>query len=73
MAGSVGSIIGTGDGRGIGFMIVLIGLATTLLGVLGYAHPRIRHAESELADELPEGAPVASVVPIAEPLPDPAV
>ncbi len=60
LAGSVGAIIGTGDGRGIGLMIVLIGLATTLLGVLGYLHPRIRNAETELPDELPDEVPDAA-------------
>jgi DHA3 family macrolide efflux protein-like MFS transporter len=58
LADSVGSIIGTGPGRGIGFMYILAGLFTTLLGIIGYAIPRVRHLETELpdfiADEEPE-------------------
>jgi MFS family permease len=76
LASTVGSIVGTGDGRGIAFMIVIIGMATTLLGVLGYLHPRIRHAETELPDELPDEQPGASrpvMAPAVEPIPEAAV
>lgn len=54
LADSVGSLIGTGPGRGIGFMFVLNGLFTALLGVVGYALPRIRHLETELPDHIAE-------------------
>jgi len=50
LASSVGSIIGTGPGRGIGFMVIMSGLAASILGIIGYALPRIRHVETELPD-----------------------
>ncbi len=50
LASSVGSIIGTGPGRGIGFMVVLSGLSAAVMGVIGYALPHIRHVETELPD-----------------------
>jgi hypothetical protein len=60
LAGSVGTIIGTGPGRGIAFMVILSGLLTALLGVLGWLHPRVRHLQTELPDlipDVPEDAP----------------
>jgi MFS family permease len=54
LAGSVGSVIGTGPGRGIGFMFVLMGLGTVLLAVLAYLIPSIRNLEDELPDMVPE-------------------
>jgi len=49
---SVGSIIGTGPGRGIGFMFIVSGIATAILGGIGYALPRVRHVETELPDHV---------------------
>jgi hypothetical protein len=59
LAGSVGSIIGTGPGRGIGFMFVLAGLLTVALGIIGYALPRVRNLEDELPDYI-DDAPDAN-------------
>jgi DHA3 family macrolide efflux protein-like MFS transporter len=50
LASSVGSMIGTGPGRGVGFMFVIAGLATAAIGGIGYALPRIRNVETELPD-----------------------
>ncbi len=50
LAGSVGSLIGTGPGRGIGFMYIITGLLTALLGIVGYVLPRVRHLEDDLPD-----------------------
>jgi len=50
LAGSVGTLIGTGQGRGIGLMFIVTGLLTFLLGIVGYALPRVRHLETELPD-----------------------
>lgn len=47
---SVGSVIGTGPGRGVGFMFIVTGLLTALIGVIGYLMPRVRHLETELPD-----------------------
>ena len=50
LASSVGAVIGTGPGRGVGFMFIVAGLLTTLIAVLGYARPRVRHLETDLPD-----------------------
>lgn len=57
LADSVGSVIGTGPGRGIGLMFVLLGLLMSLVAALGYAVRSIRRVEQELPD-----APVPAVV-----------
>jgi MFS transporter, DHA3 family, macrolide efflux protein len=50
LSGSVGSLIGTGAGRGVGFMYIVTGLLTVVIGIVGYLLPRIRHLETELPD-----------------------
>lgn len=50
LAGSVGSVIGVGPGRGVGLMFIVTGLLTALLGVVGYLAPRVRNIETELPD-----------------------
>jgi MFS family permease len=68
LAGTVGSVIGTGPGRGIALLVILSGLLTALIGILGWLHPRVRNVESELPDTIPdEGAPGRP-----EPVPGPA-
>lgn len=52
LAGTVGAIIGTGPGRGVGFMYVLTGILTITLGLVGYARPRVRNLEAELPDQV---------------------
>jgi MFS transporter, DHA3 family, macrolide efflux protein len=49
-ARSLGPILGTGPGRGIGLIFVIVGGVVALLAVLGYLHPRIRQVEDELPD-----------------------
>jgi MFS family permease len=58
LAGTVGSVIGTGPGRGIGFMFVVMGLGTVLLAAVAYLNPSIRNVEDELPDMVSE-EPVA--------------
>ncbi|HSR16083.1 MAG TPA: MFS transporter [Gemmatimonadales bacterium] len=53
LAGSVGRVLGTGPGRGIGLMIVLSGLAISTLALIGWLHPRVRNLETELPDQTP--------------------
>jgi hypothetical protein len=47
LAGSVGRVIGTGPGRGIGFMFVLAGLMPIAAGVLAYRSRSVRTVEDE--------------------------
>jgi hypothetical protein len=67
LASSVGRVLGTGQGRGIGLMFVLIGLGTALIAVAGYLHPRIRNLEAEVPDAL-EDRPLAGA---GQPAPEP--
>jgi hypothetical protein len=57
LAGSLGRVIGTGPGRGIGFMFVLAGLGTALMAAIGWLHPRIRRLETEIPDQIPDSPP----------------
>jgi len=50
LAGSVGSLIGVGPGRGIGLMFIVMGLLATLTAAVGSAYPRLRRLEVELPD-----------------------
>lgn len=50
LAGSVGSIIGVGPGRGIGLLIILLGCFTMLATVITGLYPRTRRVEFELPD-----------------------
>jgi hypothetical protein len=46
----LGMLIGSGTGRGIGLMFVLMGLAKITVSILGYLNPRVRAIEDELPD-----------------------
>jgi MFS family permease len=50
LAGSVGRLIGTGDGRGIGLMFILLGFFAMLTAISGFMFPRLRHLEEEVPD-----------------------
>lgn len=50
LASTVGSVIGTGPGRGIGLMYVIAGIIMAVIGVAGYTSPTIRNLETELPD-----------------------
>ncbi|NNF64379.1 MAG: MFS transporter [Acidimicrobiia bacterium] len=57
---SLGSLLGTGEGRGIGLMVVVAGLGTIAMAIAGLAHPRVRSLETELADHDPHDTDVAA-------------
>lgn len=54
LAGSVGKIIGIGPGRGIGLLLVVVGVVTVLATLRGYFYPRLRFIEAELPDAINE-------------------
>lgn len=56
LAGSVGTLIGVGAGRGIGLLFFVAGLLMLIVTAWGYLNPRIRLLE----DELPEVSPVVA-------------
>jgi DHA3 family macrolide efflux protein-like MFS transporter len=49
LAASLGRLIGTGPGRGIGLLLILMGLAMVLISLLAY--PRLRRLEDDRADD----------------------
>jgi len=53
LAGSVGSMIGVGQARGIGLIFILSGVLMLLVTAAAYAHPRLRLVEDELPDVVP--------------------
>jgi hypothetical protein len=57
LAGAVGRFTGTGPGRGIGFLFVVMGALTLLIVACGYFYPRLRHLEDEIADAIPDPMP----------------
>jgi MFS transporter, DHA3 family, macrolide efflux protein len=54
LAGSVGRIVGTGTGRGIGLLLVVLGIFTLAATLRAYFYPSMRNIEDEMPDKLPE-------------------
>ncbi len=50
LAASVGAVIGTGEGRGIALMFILMGLALSAVAAAGYLYRPIRDLETDLPD-----------------------
>lgn len=50
LAGGIGQVLGTGPGRGIGLMFILMGIAHIAITLVGLLNPHIRHVEDELPD-----------------------
>jgi hypothetical protein len=62
LAGSVGSVIGVGPGRGISLVLLLGGLFPLLGGVLGFRSRAVREVEDtpwDAVEEVPTSTPVA--------------
>lgn len=66
LAASVGDIIGTGPGRGIGFMYVLMGALLTVTAVAGFMIPRLRNVERDIPDAIPDTPRSASASDVDE-------
>ena len=63
LSGSVGAVIGVGEGRGIGLLFVLLGLLVVAALAIAAGYPRLRQVEDELPDAMPDGAsPAAGAV-----------
>jgi MFS family permease len=58
---SLGPVIGTGTGRGIGLLFILMGVAKIAVSLAGYLNPRIRDVEDDLPDVAIDGTSAASV------------
>ena len=70
LAGSVGQIIGVGDGRGIGLMYILAGTLTLIGTGAAFLYGPMRRIERELPDVTPNDPPPPA--PTGEPEAEPA-
>jgi len=52
LAGSIGQMIGTGPGRGSGFMYVLMGLGLAVVSLAGFAIRPLRDVETDIPDAI---------------------
>jgi hypothetical protein len=50
LAKSVGGVIGTGAGRGIGLLFILMGITKIAVAIIGKLNPHVRNVEDELPD-----------------------
>ncbi|TVR20855.1 MAG: MFS transporter [Anaerolineaceae bacterium] len=67
LAPVLGNLLGTTPGSGIALLFVTLGLIATFIGLIGYAVPAIRHAETILPDfvELEDRLPTNDIMPEA--------
>jgi len=56
LAGSLGKVIGVGPGRGIGLLLIVLGIGTIMTTFRAYLHPRLFNIEVEVPDALPDRA-----------------
>jgi DHA3 family macrolide efflux protein-like MFS transporter len=52
LASSLGPLLGTGPGRGLGLLFIVLGLVPLLAATLGLLYTRVRRVEQELPDAL---------------------
>ncbi|MFL6139717.1 MAG: amino acid adenylation domain-containing protein [Frankiaceae bacterium] len=57
LAGTVGAVIGTGPGRGLGFAMVVAGVALALVSLAALRVRRLRRLDIETPDAPPDGVP----------------
>lgn len=62
LASSLGHVLGTGPGRGLGLLFVVLGLVPLVAAVAGLLNRRVRRVEQDLPDAL-EAAPEAPPQP----------
>ncbi|WP_293017300.1 MULTISPECIES: hypothetical protein [unclassified Moorena] len=53
LANSLGKIIGTGTGRGIDLIFIVVGILIVMITIGAYQYPRLRFIEDELPDAIP--------------------
>lgn len=66
LAGSVGRVIGTGEGRGIGFLFMVLGVLMVLGLVAAWGYPRLRRVEDELPDARTDRQPEPTAAQVME-------
>jgi DHA3 family macrolide efflux protein-like MFS transporter len=67
LAGTVGQAIGTGTGRGIALLFMVLGGLTLINAALAWLSPRVRLVEDELPDALPKTQPPVALGTVEEP------
>jgi hypothetical protein len=60
LAAILGRFMGTGAGRGIGLLLVLVGLSALIATLAGYSSTRLRHLENDIADSAELSSMVAA-------------
>ncbi|NNC74508.1 MAG: MFS transporter, partial [Acidimicrobiia bacterium] len=63
LAGTVGRVIGTGPGRGIGFLFIVLGTLAIASTLVLMADPHVRNVEDELPDVTPADLEPVDVTP----------
>jgi hypothetical protein len=58
----IGTVLGTGSGRGIGLLMIFSCLFMWAASLIAYANPRIRNLETEIPDAIPDDEDQARVV-----------
>jgi MFS transporter, DHA3 family, macrolide efflux protein len=67
LAGSVGQIIGVGEGRGIGLLFIVTGLLLMIVTLTIYLQPKVRNMEKDIPDAIVHNVEVTNVKePLAE-------
>ena len=54
LSASLGSLIGVGEGRGTGFLFILLSILMVLASLFGFLYPRLRLADTEIPDAVGE-------------------
>jgi hypothetical protein len=67
LASSVGAVIGTGDGRGIALIFLVVGVLMLAVAAYAYTRPRLRNIDTEIPDAVADD-PAPSEQPIAIPI-----
>ena len=70
LAGSVGAVIGVGEGRGIGLLYVIFGLAILVLSLVAMRMPRFARFDIDTPDALPDDLIGAQEKDEAKPSPE---
>lgn len=52
LTGSLGKVIGVGQGRGIGLLLIVLGISSILITFIAYLYPRLSNIEVEVPDAL---------------------
>ena len=50
LAGSVGQLIGTGDGRGYALFFMVLGVVVAVMSILAWFYTPLRHVETDIPD-----------------------